>query len=419
MNRRPSRGIVGSGTVSTPRTRHPVNNGNGQAFADSLAGRAADVLDACTRCGKCVEVCPMVEPAGLDAADAPGIVSGVTDLLAGGEGTGEAATWANVCTGSGYCIPACPHGVNPRFMLGLARTAARRRQGEEPARRDGAEVFSGMSRGGAGPFENAASAGRAREDQPAPAARRAPGGGARRRFLHRVQRAPHPAHRAPLPGRPRHPRGPLRGDGRAVGLLRDLPVPGGGRRGRGPGRLQHHRATRRRRHRGGALVVPELPDPARGGHPPDLFRGAGGRSVRPHAVHRVRRRPAGPARPSHDPPRAAAGRPARAPRPPRGGRGGAAHPPRHSGPRPRRARGAAGGDDVEQPLRAPRLQGEAPRSASSRRRRRRGSTPSRPSSTPATARSVTTSRGGASRSSTSWSSWARASAFATRMSTSA
>ena len=124
-----------------------MNNGNGRAFVDSLAGRAADVLDACTRCGKCVEVCPMVEPAGLDAADAPGIVSGVTDLLAGGAGTGEAATWANVCTGSGYCIPACPHGVNPRFMLGLARNAVRRRQGEAPARRDGAEVFSGMSRG--------------------------------------------------------------------------------------------------------------------------------------------------------------------------------------------------------------------------------------------------------------------------------
>ena len=120
---------------------------NGQAFANSLAGRTADVLDACTRCGKCVEVCPMVEPAGLDASHAPGIVSGVMDLLAGGEGTGAAATWANVCTGSGYCIPACPHGINPRFMLGLARTAVRRRQGSEPARRDGAQVFSGMSRG--------------------------------------------------------------------------------------------------------------------------------------------------------------------------------------------------------------------------------------------------------------------------------
>ena len=89
----------------------------------------------------------MVEPAGLDASQATGIVSGVLDLLAGGEGNGAAATWANVCTGSGYCIPACNDGVNPRFMLGLARTAVRRRDGSGPARRDGVKVFSGMSRG--------------------------------------------------------------------------------------------------------------------------------------------------------------------------------------------------------------------------------------------------------------------------------
>ena len=118
-----------------------------EAFVDSLAARSADVLDACTRCGRCVEVCPMVEPAGLDASRASGIVSGVMDLLAGGEGNEAAATWANVCTGSGYCIPACEDGVNPRFMLGLARGAVRRREGREPARRDGAKVFSGMSRG--------------------------------------------------------------------------------------------------------------------------------------------------------------------------------------------------------------------------------------------------------------------------------
>ena len=118
-----------------------------QAFVDSLAERSEGILDACTRCGRCVEVCPMVEPAGLDASQATGIVSGVLDLLAGGEGSGAAATWANVCTGSGYCIPACNDGVNPRFMLGLARTAVRRRDGSDPARRDGARVFSGMSRG--------------------------------------------------------------------------------------------------------------------------------------------------------------------------------------------------------------------------------------------------------------------------------
>ena len=120
---------------------------DGRAFADSLAARAEDVVDACTRCGRCVEVCPMVEPAGLDAAQAPGIVAGVLDLLAGGVGTEDAARWANVCTGSGYCIPACAYGVNPRFMLGLARTASRTRGGDGAARREGAEIFSGMSRG--------------------------------------------------------------------------------------------------------------------------------------------------------------------------------------------------------------------------------------------------------------------------------
>lgn len=120
---------------------------DGRAFADSLAARAEDVVDACTRCGRCVEVCPMVEPAGLDAAQAPGIVAGVLDLLAGGAGTEDAARWANVCTGSGYCIPACAYGVNPRFMLGLARTASRTRGGDGAARREGAEIFSGMSRG--------------------------------------------------------------------------------------------------------------------------------------------------------------------------------------------------------------------------------------------------------------------------------
>ena len=120
---------------------------DGQAFVDSLAERAAGVLDACTRCGRCVEVCPMIEPAGLDAAQAPGIVSGVLDLLAGGAGAEDAARWANVCTGSGYCIPACAYGVNPRFMLGLARTASRIRDGERAARRESAEIFSGMSRG--------------------------------------------------------------------------------------------------------------------------------------------------------------------------------------------------------------------------------------------------------------------------------
>ena len=61
------------------------------SFVEALHNRVDDILDACTRCGKCVAACPMVEPAGIDlgadAANAPAIVDGILDLLAGGAGT--------------------------------------------------------------------------------------------------------------------------------------------------------------------------------------------------------------------------------------------------------------------------------------------------------------------------------------------
>ncbi len=107
-----------------------------------------EILNRCTLCGKCAAVCPMPEPAGLDAAtEAAGakIVSGVIDLLQGGEGTSEAREWAEVCTGSGFCIEACPEAVNPRFMLAMARLAARREAGAEETRANGRASFGTMS----------------------------------------------------------------------------------------------------------------------------------------------------------------------------------------------------------------------------------------------------------------------------------
>ena len=74
---------------------------------EAMQRRVEATLDACTRCGKCVQACPMVEPAGLDSDEGPAIVSGILDLLAGGAGTPEAERWAQVCTNSGKCIRAC------------------------------------------------------------------------------------------------------------------------------------------------------------------------------------------------------------------------------------------------------------------------------------------------------------------------
>jgi heterodisulfide reductase subunit D len=105
------------------------------------------VLENCTACGRCVEVCPMPGPAGLDAADAPGIAAGVLAILRGEAPAEASARWASVCSGSGHCIPACPHGVNPRFMLTMARLAMQRRSDVATRRKDGFARFTGMTAG--------------------------------------------------------------------------------------------------------------------------------------------------------------------------------------------------------------------------------------------------------------------------------
>jgi Fe-S oxidoreductase len=120
-------------------------------FDEALDNRLhSEILDRCTLCGKCAAVCPMPEPGGLDAGSEEAgarIVSGVLDLLQGGEGTAEGREWAEICTGSGYCIEACPESVNPRFMLSLARLAARRESGDVEMRANGRNSFGTMSNG--------------------------------------------------------------------------------------------------------------------------------------------------------------------------------------------------------------------------------------------------------------------------------
>ena len=39
-----------------------------ETFETALAARADAMADACTRCGKCVEVCPVTGPGGVKAA---------------------------------------------------------------------------------------------------------------------------------------------------------------------------------------------------------------------------------------------------------------------------------------------------------------------------------------------------------------
>jgi heterodisulfide reductase subunit D len=116
-----------------------------ETFESALQARVDDMLDACTRCGKCVEVCPAAEPAGLgmQARENPGsVIGGVIDILRHGEGNEAARQWAEGCLLSGECIKACDYGVNPRFLLGMARVAMAQAKNDVAAqRRGGVESF--------------------------------------------------------------------------------------------------------------------------------------------------------------------------------------------------------------------------------------------------------------------------------------
>jgi Fe-S oxidoreductase len=104
------------------------------------------MTDACTRCGKCVEVCPVIGP-GAVQAEPSAVIDGIIDILRTGEGPEPARRWANACVLTGECISACGYGVNPRFLLGMARVAmARRRDDPREQRRQGVEGFRKVAR---------------------------------------------------------------------------------------------------------------------------------------------------------------------------------------------------------------------------------------------------------------------------------
>jgi Fe-S oxidoreductase len=119
-------------------------------FESALQERVDTMVDACTRCGKCVEACPVTTAAGLETAarDNPvGVIGGAIDILRGGAGDEAARHWAAGCVRSGDCIEACDYGVNPRFLLGMARVAMARAKNDPVAlRRKGVEGFRDVAR---------------------------------------------------------------------------------------------------------------------------------------------------------------------------------------------------------------------------------------------------------------------------------
>jgi Fe-S oxidoreductase len=123
-------------------------------FEAALDARAQTMADACTRCGKCVEVCPVTGPGGLSTEDlkAPAaVIGGVVDIVRTGQvgtkdGNDAARKWANACILSGECIKACDYGVNPRFLLHMARVKMARQADPGVQRKNGVDRFRKVAR---------------------------------------------------------------------------------------------------------------------------------------------------------------------------------------------------------------------------------------------------------------------------------
>ena len=82
------------------------------------------LTEACTTCGRCVDVCPVAGEAGVANEDAKPIVSSVLDLINTGEAlTDSANRWVEHCNGCGACIDECSESVNPRRLLMFAQCA--------------------------------------------------------------------------------------------------------------------------------------------------------------------------------------------------------------------------------------------------------------------------------------------------------
>ena len=115
-------------------------------FEVALSDRVEAMLDACTLCGKCVEVCPITDAAGV-TAEPRAVIAGVIDIVRHGHGPDASRRWASSCVLSGECIKACDYGVNPRFLLSMARVAlAQADNAPADRRRNGIESFRKVNR---------------------------------------------------------------------------------------------------------------------------------------------------------------------------------------------------------------------------------------------------------------------------------
>lgn len=106
-----------------------------------LTAEAARITSACTACGDCVRVCPVVGFGRARDVPPAEVAGGILGLLRDGQDLPDAAyDWMTMCNGCTACIPVCPEKVDPRHMLMIAAHRASERQSATP------DLFKRMAR---------------------------------------------------------------------------------------------------------------------------------------------------------------------------------------------------------------------------------------------------------------------------------
>ncbi len=112
-----------------------------------LDARVRQIIDTCTACGACVQACPTPGVTGTDVSQPKAVAAGVLDILNGYSAGDMSKRWAQECCGSGSCLTVCDVGINPRFMLTMARRSMAERKAADERRAGGKNAFKAMSRG--------------------------------------------------------------------------------------------------------------------------------------------------------------------------------------------------------------------------------------------------------------------------------
>lgn len=100
--------------------------------AEFLETQRRFILERCTSCGACIEICPMRAHSSIENDDPKTIAAGIVGLLRGNEPTAAASVFVEACCGSAKCRDVCDEGIDPYDMMRLAKVDLARRAGKRP-----------------------------------------------------------------------------------------------------------------------------------------------------------------------------------------------------------------------------------------------------------------------------------------------